>query len=92
MKVTVADCLKLLALRENQLAAGANGLDRAVSSVTVLEWPEVQALSFDVIISALVHIKDDVEHQCRLLRHLRSLGATGLIVWSGKLFCGIRYR
>ena len=92
MKVTVADCLKLPALREAQLAAGANGLDRAVSSVTVLEWPEVQALSYDVIIgneliiSTLVHIKDDVEHQCRLLRHLRSMGAAGLIVYYVGIF------
>ena len=44
MKITVADCLKLPALREAQLVAGAKGLDRAVSSVSVLEWPEVQML------------------------------------------------
>jgi len=87
MKITVADCLKLPALREAQLVAGANGLDRAVSSVSVLEWPEVQMLSCDVIIgneiiiSALVQIKDDVQKQCLLLRHLRSMGSACLIVY-----------
>jgi len=37
MNVTVADCLRLPTLREAQLVAGAKGLDRAVSFVSVLE-------------------------------------------------------
>ena len=66
MNVTVADCLKLPTLREAQLIAGAKGTDRAVSSVSVLEWPETNLLSDELIvgnelvISALVTIKDDV--------------------------------
>jgi len=86
-KITVADCLKLTALREAELVGGANGLDRAVTSVSVLEWPEVSALSEDVlignevIISALVQIKDDAEKQCRLIRHLCSMGTACLIVY-----------
>ena len=63
MNVTVADCLRLPTLREAQLVAGAKGLDRAVSSVSVLEWPETNLLSDELIvgnelvISALVTIK-----------------------------------
>lgn len=70
MNVTVADCLKLPTLREAQLIAGAKGTDRAVSSVSVLEWPETNLLSDELIvgnelvISALVTIKDDVSRQC----------------------------
>lgn len=45
MNVTVADCLKLPTLREAQLIAGAKGTDRAVSSVSVLEWPETNLLA-----------------------------------------------
>ena len=50
MNVTVADCLKLPTLREAQLIAGAKGTDRAVSSVSVLEWPETKLLSNELII------------------------------------------
>ena len=84
MNVTVADCLKLPTLREAQLIAGAKGTDRAVSSVSVLEWPETKLLSNELIIgneliiSALVTIKDDVARQCSVLRHLRNMGAAGL--------------
>ena len=62
MNVTVADCLKLPTLREAQLIAGDKGLDRAVSSVSVLEWPETNLLSDEIIvgneliISALIAI------------------------------------
>lgn len=87
MNVTVADCLKLPTLREAQLIAGAKGTDRAVSSVSVLEWPETKLLSNELIIgneliiSALVTIKDDVARQCSVLRHLRNMGAAGLALF-----------
>ena len=80
MKVTVSECLRLPSLREAMLIGGAKGLERSVSSVSVLEWPEVELLSDDVIagkevlLSALIQIKGDVEKQCRLLRHLCSMG------------------
>lgn len=41
MKVTVSECLRLPSLREAMLIGGAKGLERSVSSVSVLEWPEV---------------------------------------------------
>ena len=87
MNVTVADCLKLPTLREAQLIAGAKGLDRAVSSVSVLEWPETNLLSDEIIvgneliISALIAIKDDIDRQCSVLRHLRGMGAAGLVLF-----------
>ena len=87
MNVTVADCLKLPTLREAQLIAGDKGLDRAVSSVSVLEWPETNLLSDEIIvgneliISALIAIKDDIDRQCSVLRHLRGMGAAGLVLF-----------
>lgn len=87
MKVTVSECLRLPSLREAMLIGGAKGLERSVSSVSVLEWPEVELLSDDVIagnevlLSALIQIKGDVEKQCRLLRHLCSMGTSCLIVY-----------
>lgn len=87
MNVTVADCLKLPTLREAQLIAGARGLDRSVSLVSVLEWPDTSHLSDEIIvgneliISALVAIKDDVAQQCAVLRRLHTLGSAGIVLY-----------
>lgn len=87
MNVTVADCLKLPALREATLVAGSKGLDRSVSSVSVLEWPDTSRLSDEIIvgneliISAFIVIKDDVEQQCAVLRRLHTLGSAGVVLF-----------
>ena len=87
MNVTVADCLKLPTLREVQLIAGAKGLDRAVSSVSVLEWSETNLLSDEIIggneliISVLIAIKGDIDRQCSVLRHLRGMETAGLVLF-----------
>ena len=92
MSVTVADCLKLPALRRAELVAGAQGRDRAVGAVTVLEYPKIDLLSGELlignelVISALVSIKDDVEMQCRLIRHLNAMGEAGLILYYTGVF------
>ena len=87
MSVTVADCLKLPALWEAQVVAGKAGLNRPVASLSVLEEPDVDMLSDallvgnELLISALVSIKDDVEAQCFLLRHLHSMGEACLVLY-----------
>ena len=92
MGVTVADCLRLPALRQAELAAGAGGLNRSVASITVLEYPRIDMLSDallvgnELVISALVSIKDDVDMQCRLLRHLSEMGEAGLILYYTGVF------
>lgn len=92
MNVTVSDCLKLPALREARVMAGERGLNRVVSQVTVLEYPDVAALSSDLLvgnelmISALTQIKDNVDAQCRIIRHLHSMGAACLIVYYVGIF------
>ena len=92
MSVTVADCLKLPALRRAELVAGAQGRDRAVGAITVLEYPKIDLLSGELlignelVISALVSIKDDVEMQCRLIRHLNAMGEAGFILYYSGVF------
>ena len=87
MSVTVADCLKLPALREAEVMAGHAGLGRPVSSMSVLEYPDMTMLSQgllvgnEILISALVAIKDSVDAQCLLIRHLHSMGEAGLILY-----------
>lgn len=90
--ITVKDCLGLPALKEAKLIAGANGVNRPVSSVSVLEWPSVEVLSRDVlignevVISGLIQIKDDVKKQCDLIRHLCSMGTACLIIYYVGIF------
>lgn len=92
MSITVADCLKLPALREARLAAGSNGLNRVVTAVSVIEYPKISLISSDLIvgnemmISALVFIKDDVEQQCQLIRHLHSMGGACLVLYYVGIF------
>ena len=50
MSVTVADCLKLPSLREATLVAGAQGLNRSVSAVSVMEYPETVAITEEVMV------------------------------------------
>lgn len=87
MSVTVADCLKLPALREANVLAGHAGLIRPVSSLSVIEYPDMVMLSQgllagnEILISALIAIKDDVDAQCLLIRHLHSMGEAGLVLY-----------
>ena len=68
MSITVADCLKLPSLREAKVVAGAGGINRDVSCVSVLEHVDLLMLEREgfflgnqIIISALVSIRDDIE-------------------------------
>lgn len=92
MSITVADCLKLPAMREARLAAGGAGLNRFVTAVSVIEYPNISLFSSDLVvgnemmISALVYIKDDVEQQCQLIRHLHSMGSACLVLYYVGIF------
>ncbi len=87
MTVTVRDCLKLPSLSEASVAAGEDGLDRIVLSISVLEYAEPSVLQSDffsgnqLLISALISIKDDVEAQCATIHRLHELGEAGLLLY-----------
>jgi DNA-binding PucR family transcriptional regulator len=92
MSVTVADCLKLPALRKAEVVAGKHGLDKIVTAVSVLEYAHVAVLvdgffiGNELIISALISIKDDIEEQCALIRRLHEMGEVGLIIYYVGIF------
>lgn len=92
MSVTVADCLKLPSLREATLVAGVQGLNRSVNAVSVIEYPDTVAITGELmvgnelLISGLIHIKDDVGAQCRLIRHLYNMGGACLILYYVGIF------
>ena len=74
MSITIRDCLNLPSFSFGNVVAGKNGLDKIVSSVSVMEFFSLS--DFDVftpnelIISAFYAIKDDVEKQCEALKEL----------------------
>lgn len=92
MSVTVADCLKLPSLREAKVVAGSQGLERIVGTVSVLEYVDFWVLSHDffigneLVISALVAIKDDVDTQCKTIQRLCEAGEVGLIIYYVEVF------
>ena len=64
MSVTVSDLLKLPSLRKAKVIAGSNGLNKVVSSISVLEDANVYFLVDDVFLkgeffsSEIVHASD----------------------------------
>ena len=86
MSITVYDCLRLPSLRAGRLAAGKSGLDRIVSSVSVVEIPEVhQEIKVfnpnELSISSLYAVKEDPAAQCATIRNLSEMGVAALVLF-----------
>lgn len=97
MSVTVEDLLKLPSLREAKVVGGRGGLNRIVSSISVLEYADPDSLQDDlfdnnefygseIVISGLISVKDDVGKQLRNLRRLSECGEVGLILYYVGIF------
>lgn len=92
MSVTVEDILRLPCLREACVLAGSGGLQRTVSSITVLEYSAANALQerifnniifygSEIVISAFANAAEDVDVQCANIRMLAEAGEVGLILY-----------
>lgn len=97
MTVTVADLLKLPSLRNAEVVAGRGGLQKIVSSISVLESVDPELLmeahfhndefyGSEIVITSFINIKDDVELQCRNIRRLAEGGEVGLILYYVGIF------
>jgi hypothetical protein len=92
MSVTIADCLSLPSLKHASVAGGAEGLDRIVTSISVLEYAEVSALKDclfvgnELILTAFITAKDDAGLQCQVLRHLYEKGVVGFVLYYVGIF------
>lgn len=92
MSMELKNLLKLPSLREAEVIAGKNGLNKPVTSISVLEQSNIDQLGkelfnqedkygSEIVISGLMAIAHDVKAQVKLIRHLQHEGEIGLILY-----------
>lgn len=92
MSITVADVLKLPSMRGAKVLGGAKGLSRIVSSISVLEYAQInpmqttllqniEFLGNELAITGFMNNPEDVELQCTNLRRMADIGEVGVILF-----------
>src|SRR6266403_2948914 len=76
---TVREAMRSV-LASAKLVAGADGLDRQVEWVRLMETPEVQPRAGDLMFTSGFPIKDDTDAQIRLVGRIADKGGAGLVV------------
>src|SRR5438552_10085909 len=76
---TVREAMRSV-LSAAKLVAGADGLDRQVEWVRLMETPEVQPRAGDLMFTSGFPIKDDLDAQIRLVGRIAEGGGAGLVV------------
>ncbi len=88
MKLTVEDCLRLPTLTNAKVVAGTKGLKSEVKSITVIEFTEdfgIINTPHELAITAFHAFRYNIERQCKTLRHLKTSGDVGLIIFYSDL-------
>lgn len=92
MSLTVAQLMDLPCLRIAKVIAGHSGLDRIVTSVSVLEYSDrtetqkklYESIEFwgsELVLTAFSSIADDVDAQCENIRSMAAAGEVGMILY-----------
>ena len=92
MSVTVSDLLKLPSLRQAKVLGGAGGLQKVVSSISVLEstdpsvlvnevFPHDKYSGSEIVITGFLNCINDVDRQCLNLMRLIDGGEVGLVLY-----------
>src|SRR5713101_10127299 len=79
-KPTVREAMRFGAFASAKLLAGADGLDRAIEWVRLMETPEIQPRAGDLMLTTGFPIKDDRDAQVRLIGRIADGGGAGLVV------------
>ena len=79
-KPTVREAMRFGAFASAKLLAGADGLDRAIEWVRLMETPEIQPRAGDLMLTTGFPIKDDRDAQIRLIARIADSGGAGLVV------------
>src|SRR5213594_281519 len=74
---TVREAMRSV-LASAKLVAGADGLDRQVEWVRLMETPEAQPRAGDLMFTSGFPIKDDTDAQIRLVARIADSGGAGL--------------
>lgn len=80
MQFTIKDILQLFQDRSVRLAAGYGGIDNDVTSVNIMDAPDIWnwVKRGDLILTTAYTVKDDPALQERLIRELSAAGSAGL--------------
>lgn len=92
MSITVSDLLKLPSLRQAEVIGGHRGLNKIVSSISVLEATDPAQLvdgvfgqgeffGSEIVITGFLNCLEDIECQCANIRRLAEGGEVGLILF-----------
>jgi purine catabolism regulator len=76
---TVRDAMRSI-LSDAKLLAGADGLDKPIEWVRLMETPEILPRAGDLMFTTGFPIKDDPEAQIRLVGRIADSGGVGLVV------------
>lgn len=82
MKVTVREALSLWFLRDAKIIAGMGGLGREITSVNIMEVPDIEhyVKPGELLLTTAYPIKDDEGGQARLVPALNDRGLSGLAI------------
>lgn len=92
MSITVADIMKLPSMRGAKVLGGHKGLSRIVSSISVLEYAQINPMQTELLqnieflgnelaITGFMNNPEDVELQCTNLRRMADIGEVGVILF-----------
>lgn len=87
--VTVRDAMKLPIFRHATLVAGANGQDRVIRRVHIIDLPRATfewAKGGELLLTSGAGLHDDLEAQQALVPKLASKGLAGLVLSVGRYF------
>src|SRR5438309_849779 len=77
---TVREAMRFGAFANAKLVAGAEGLDRPIAWVRMMETPEVRPRAGDLMLTTGFPIKDDPDAQVRLVARIAESDGAGLVV------------
>ncbi len=77
---TVREAMRYGAFAGAKLVAGSDGLDRQVEWVRLMETPDIQPRSGDLVLTTGFPIKDDLVAQVRLISRIAESGGVGLVI------------
>ncbi|TCN27410.1 PucR family transcriptional regulator [Mesobacillus foraminis] len=81
MSFTVQNALSMPVLAEGKVIAGEQGLNRVITSVSIMDHPDTSWIKRgDLLLTTGYVFKDDLDAQTRLVRQLAKRGCAGLAI------------